>query len=74
MIRDVLPNGMSRVDESETSDESLQGFQMRDPIDAADATDAATAARAAANIADWCGYLPEDCVRAMIRDGWHLST
>jgi hypothetical protein len=30
-------------------------------------------ARAAANIAEWSTYLPQDCVAAMIRDGWHLT-
>jgi len=32
------------------------------------------ASRAAANIAVWRGYLPDDCVAAMIEDGWHWST
>jgi hypothetical protein len=32
------------------------------------------AARAAANIAVWRTYLPDDCVAAMIEDGWHRST
>jgi hypothetical protein len=30
--------------------------------------------RAAANVATWRTYLPEDCVAAMMNDGWHLST
>jgi len=30
--------------------------------------------RAAVNIAEWMAYLPEDCVKAMVRDGWHWST
>jgi len=34
----------------------------------------AATARAAAHIADWMTYLPENCVRAMVNDGWHLST
>jgi hypothetical protein len=34
----------------------------------------ATIARAAAMIAEWMTYLPEDCVRAMVSDGWHWST
>jgi hypothetical protein len=33
----------------------------------------ATIARAAAIIADWNTYLPEDCVKAMVNDGWHWS-
>jgi len=32
------------------------------------------ALRAAAIIAGWRTYLPEDCVAAMIKDGWHWST
>lgn len=35
--------------------------------------DGATA-RAVASIEDWISYLPADCVRAMILDGWHWST
>jgi hypothetical protein len=27
--------------------------------------------RALANIAQWREYLPDDCVEAMIKDGWH---
>jgi hypothetical protein len=30
--------------------------------------------RAASNIAAWRVYLPEDCVAAMVKDGWHWST
>jgi hypothetical protein len=33
----------------------------------------ATIARAAAIIAEWMTYLPEDCVKAMVNDGWHWS-
>jgi len=29
---------------------------------------------AAAIIAEWLTYLPEDCVKAMVRDSWHWST
>jgi hypothetical protein len=68
MIRDVLPNGMPRADDSQEALEALQVYHLRGPIDAA------AAARAVVNIATWRGYLPEDCVKAMIRDGWHLST
>jgi hypothetical protein len=31
------------------------------------------AARAVANIRQWMMYLPEDCVRTMVHDGWHWS-
>jgi hypothetical protein len=34
----------------------------------------AAASRAAANLAGWRTYLPENCVVAMIKDGWHRST
>jgi hypothetical protein len=30
-------------------------------------------ARARANIAEWSEYLPTECVRLMIAQGWHLS-
>ena len=30
--------------------------------------------RASANVAAWRTYLPEDCVAAMIDDGWHWTT
>ena len=36
--------------------------------------DDATVARAAIIIAEWMMYLPLDCVKAMVRDGWHWST
>jgi hypothetical protein len=35
--------------------------------------DGATA-RAVATISEWITYLPENCVRAMVGDGWHWST
>jgi|HubBroStandDraft_2_1064218.scaffolds.fasta_scaffold1595989_1 hypothetical protein len=34
----------------------------------------AASLRASANVATWKTYLPEDCVAAMINDGWHWST
>jgi len=36
--------------------------------------DGTATVRAAAHIADWMTYLPENCVRAMVSDGWHWST
>jgi hypothetical protein len=30
--------------------------------------------RAARQVAEWRTYLPEDCVAAMINDGWHWTT
>ena len=41
--------------------------RMSEPADPA-------SAHAAANIAEWRHYLSEDCIGAMIRDGWHWST
>jgi len=31
-------------------------------------------ARAVDTIVDWMSYLPRNCVKAMVRDGWHWST
>jgi hypothetical protein len=45
-----------------------------DVVEASIKRNAATIARAAATIAEWMTYLPEDCVKAMVRDGWHWST
>jgi hypothetical protein len=45
-----------------------------DVIEASIKRSGATIARAAAIIADWMTYLPEGCVKAMVRDGWHWST
>jgi len=35
---------------------------------------AANARRSVRNILDWNGYLPIDCVKAMVRMGWDYST
>jgi hypothetical protein len=45
-----------------------------DVVEASIKRNAATIARAAATIAEWMTYLPESCVKAMVRDGWHWST
>ena len=29
--------------------------------------------QAMANIIEWMKYLPEDCVKTMVKDGWHWS-
>jgi len=63
-----LPNGTSRGHASPLARERLQATHVTLM------GDAALAPRAAANIAEWLAYLPEDCVKAMIRDGWHLTT
>jgi len=34
----------------------------------------ADTARAATNIAEWMTYLPENCVKTMVSEGWHWST
>jgi hypothetical protein len=31
-------------------------------------------ARAVDTIVDWMSYLPRNCVKSMVRDGWHWST
>ena len=33
----------------------------------------ADAARSAQNVSQWRTYLPEDCVRAMVDNGWDLT-
>jgi len=45
-----------------------------DVVEASVKRNGATIERAAAIIADWKSYLPEDCVKAMVSDGWHWST
>jgi hypothetical protein len=45
-----------------------------DVVEASIKRNGSTTARAAANIAEWMTYLPEGCVKAMVRDGWHWST
>jgi hypothetical protein len=32
------------------------------------------AARSQENVRKWMAYLPEDCIKAMIRMGWDVST
>jgi hypothetical protein len=44
-----------------------------DIIEASVRRNDATVAHAAAIIAGWMTYLPDDCVKAMINDGWHWS-
>jgi len=39
-----------------------------------DKAEVAASSRAAENVATWRTYLSEDCVLAMINDGWHFST
>jgi len=49
------------------------GFAAGDPACIGIDRSGARTARAAANINDWLTYLPRDCVRAMVRDGWHWT-
>jgi hypothetical protein len=44
-----------------------------DIVEASTRRNDATIARATAMIAEWLTYLPEDCVKAMVNDGWHWS-
>jgi hypothetical protein len=45
-----------------------------DVVEASIRRNDAIVARAAEIIAEWTTYLPEDCVKAMVSDGWHWST
>jgi hypothetical protein len=45
-----------------------------DVVEASTKRNDATVARAAAIIAEWMTYLPQDCVKTMVREGWHWST
>jgi hypothetical protein len=49
------------------------GFAAGDPACIGIGRSGARTARAAANITDWLTYLPRDCVRAMVKDGWHWT-
>jgi hypothetical protein len=55
------------IEELEREPASHRRLPMNEPT-------ALATARAAANIAAWRSYLPEDCVQAMINDGWQWST
>jgi hypothetical protein len=44
-----------------------------DTVEASIRRNDATILRAAAITAEWASYLPEDCVKAMVNDGWHWS-
>jgi len=49
------------------------GFSPGDPACVGLRTSSVGAAHAAANISDWLTYLPRDCVRAMVKEGWHWT-
>jgi hypothetical protein len=64
MIRIPEPlNVMSRRDGDPCGDAPPTSPHF-EPIDSA---------RAAENIAEWREYLPEDCVNAMVKVGWHST-
>jgi hypothetical protein len=44
-----------------------------DIVEASIRRDDAAITRAASIVAEWITYLPEDCVKAMVNDGWHWS-
>ena len=66
----------SRLAHTESLAVSAEGMTMTKVMAAAGSIDKGITAssRAAANVAAWRTYLPEDCVVAMIKDGWHRST
>lgn len=63
----LLQSMAASVEELKRDPANRHRYQPSDPSDT-------PTARAAANIATWREYLPEDCVTAMINDGWHWST
>jgi hypothetical protein len=68
-------SGEREVDDSHRLVSLLRGLRVGpDVVKASLKRNDATTARAATIIAQWMSYLPEDCVRAMVGDGWHWST
>jgi len=62
------------VDSSHRLSALLKHLGMSDDIvEASVRHDDPTISRAAEIIAEWMTYLPEDCVKAMVNDGWHWS-
>jgi hypothetical protein len=55
---------------------SAQGLSIKTDMAKAVSLEKSRAAafRAAANVATWRTYLPDECVVAMVNDGWHWST
>jgi hypothetical protein len=53
-----------------------QGLTTRTDMATAESIEKSDTAtlRAASNIAAWRAYLSEDCVVAMVKNGWHWST
>jgi hypothetical protein len=63
------------VDDSTRLVALLEGLGVgSDVVGASIKRNGADVARAAAIIAEWMTYLPENCVKAMVRDSWHWST
>ena len=56
--------------------DSAQGLSIKTDMakDLSSEESRAAAFRAAVNVATWRTYLPDECVVAMINDGWHRST
>jgi hypothetical protein len=50
----------------------LESADMASPTGIGDSK--ADIARSEANILQWMSFLPEDCVRTMIRMGWDVTT
>ncbi len=68
-------SGEREADDSHRLAALLRGLRVGpDVVKASLKRNDATTARAATIIAEWMSYLPEDCVRAMVCDGWHWST
>jgi len=68
-------SGEREVDESHRLVSLLRGLRVGpDVVTASLKRNDATTERAATIIVEWMSYLPEDCVRAMVGDGWHWST
>jgi hypothetical protein len=53
---------------------SLLGLSMSAAMARGAADSTAARERAISNIATWLAYLPKECIRSMVRDGWHWTT
>jgi hypothetical protein len=63
------------IDDGQRLTAILKGLGVgADVVEASVKRNDASITRAAAIIAEWMTYLPEDCVKAMVNDGWHWST
>jgi hypothetical protein len=79
---DPMHDGTESAAKSPETDHGVELAALLDSLGVGQSTrtatrlahDSAASARAAAAIADWLSYLPRDCVRAMVVDGWHWSS